>query len=113
MMEFSVRELTRFKKKEIDDLFKRSKRLGSNQGLTILGGKSAFSYGKILVIIPKTVGSAPIRNQIKRRLKTIFYEQRFYQRGLDAIILVRKQGARYSYGTLLTFMQQCFTDFHH
>lgn len=46
---------------------------------------------RLLVITPRAIGTAPVRNKIRRRLKAIFYEHQLFQGSLDCVIIVRKE----------------------
>lgn len=82
-----ARKLTQFTKKEIDTLFNKAHRVLSQDGLTILIGPRQKDFGRILIMASKKIGSAPIRNKLRRQLKSIFYEHKFYQKEWDWIIL--------------------------
>ena len=94
-----VRNLSRFTKKEIDALFKKARRVIKHQGLHILVAPKQKEYGRILIIASRKTGNAPTRNKIRRRLKSIFYEQELYKQEYDCIVIVKKEGP------LLTFEQ--------
>jgi ribonuclease P protein component len=53
--------------------------------------------GKLLIITPKVLGSAPVRNKIRRRLKAIFHEEKLFTLGRDVIVWCKKPS------TLLSF----------
>ena len=48
-------------------------------------------YAKILIVTPKKIGSAPVRNLLKRRLKSIFYEEKLYERPTPTLSSARKE----------------------
>ncbi len=86
-----AREITSFCKKEIDLLFKHAKSFVKKKGLDIRLAPKVSLYGKILVVIPRKSGTAPKRNRLKRQLKSIFYEERLFQKEFDWIVLARKE----------------------
>ena len=81
-----------FTKKEIAQLFKTAKRAVQHPGLTILCAPKTKDYGRLLVVTPAKIGSAPERNRIRRRLKALFYEHKLFEHGLDCIIIIKKEG---------------------
>src|SRR5271170_2582127 len=86
-----VRNLSHFTKTEVDAVFAQARRVVKNSGLLILAAPQQKLHGRILIIASRKVGSAPIRNKIRRRLKSIFYEQELYKKGYDCIIIVNKE----------------------
>ena len=82
-----ARKLTQFTKKEIDTLFNKAHRVLSHDGLTVLIGPRQKDFGRILIMVSKKVGNAPTRNKLRRQLKSIFYENKFYEKDWDWIIL--------------------------
>lgn len=85
-----ARLITKFSQKEIQDLFKRSKKVFQQPELEIRKAKTYQEFGKILIVTPKQIGSAPLRNKIKRRIKSIFYQEKLYTKGYDFIVLCKK-----------------------
>ena len=75
-----AKDISSFTKNEVSDLFKVARCLKRFQGLVILAGTAQKDHGRILVITPRRSGSAAQRNKIRRRLKTIFYEEVFAHR---------------------------------
>jgi hypothetical protein len=57
------------KSEDIKNLFKQSHTILNTAGLTIRSRPSSQKYGRALIVTPKKVGSAPVRNRIKRRVK--------------------------------------------
>ena len=85
-----VRGLTQFNTKEVDILFKESKIALKNQFVTILAAPAKKEFGKLLSVIPKKIGSAPVRNQLRRRLRAVFYENKLHELVYDLIFIPRK-----------------------
>lgn len=52
-----------------------------------------MDFGRILVITSRKIGSAPKRNKIRRRLKSIFYENKLFALDYDCIVIVRQGSA--------------------
>ena len=87
------KKLSSFSKQEVAQLFSKAKRvLKKHPGLDILCAPTAQDFGRILIITSRKVGKASKRNLIRRRLKAIFYEEKLYEKGLDCIVIVKKEG---------------------
>jgi len=84
------RRLSQFSKKEIDRAFADARCVAKQQELTILASPRQGEFARILPIIPRKVGTAPVRNKLRRRLKAIFYESQLYERDHDLLVLTRK-----------------------
>ena len=59
--------------------------------------RSTAPIGRILIITPKKIGSAPKRNLLRRRLKAIYYEEDLFTQGYDLVIYCRKGSTGLSY----------------
>ncbi len=105
-----------FKEKEISLLFDRASRKGSIPGLLLLqasldqsacpeGGQGAC-FGKLLIIIPRKVGVASVRNKLRRQLKAIFWEHELYKKPVASILLVYKQAVALEFAELRNFLQK-------
>ena len=101
-----VRQLTQFSKAEIDNLFKKARRVLSHGGLTILAGPRQKDFGRILIMASKKIGNAPTRNKLRRQLKSIFYEQKMYEKELDWIILPKPEVTKNSFQELTDLMMR-------
>ena len=104
-MTIKARKLTQFAKKEIDTLFKKARRVLSQDGLTILIGPRQQDFGRILIMASKKIGNAPTRNKLRRQLKAIFYEQKLYEKDWDWIILPKPEITKKSFQELAELMQ--------
>ena len=104
--------LSRFTKKEVDAFFKTARRAVRHQGLYILLAPAQRDYGRILVIASRKVGNAPTRNKVRRQLKALFYEQRYYTHGLDCVIIMKKEGAQLPFATLQELLSRAFAPYN-
>jgi ribonuclease P protein component len=95
-----ARNITLFKKRDIKNLFKQSHTILNTAGLTIRSRPSSQKYGRALIVTPKKVGSAPVRNRIKRRIKSLFYEYKLYDLKKDFIFLCKKPLSHLSFDDL-------------
>ena len=92
--------LSAFTQKEIRAIFRSAKRAYKGPGLDILVVPAALQYGRILVITPRKVGTAPERNRVRRRLKAIFYQEQLYNHKLDCFVIIKKPGIQFDHDEL-------------
>jgi ribonuclease P protein component len=100
MKQSIARNITNFKCKEITDLFKKVKCSFCSESFKILYGPRQRSFARVLVIASRKVGNAPARNQIKRRLRAVFYENRLYEKPYDFIVIIRAEACSLSFEAL-------------
>lgn len=93
-------QLSKFHKKEIDELFNRAHAEYKSKELVLLTAPSAYSFGRILIIASKKVGNAPTRNLLRRQVKAIFYQNKLYQHKKDCIIIFNKTVTKLSFEQL-------------
>lgn len=96
-------------KKEIDQIFASTKSRIRNSGLEVLLAPTHLKYGRIVVVTPRAVGNAPKRNQIRRRLKAIFYEEKLYDLLFDCVVIVRKPALNLEHQTLKNILISIIT----
>lgn len=89
MTQVRPRSLSAFTQGEIQRLFQNSERVAGVPGIEIRKAPQQREYGRILIVTPRRVGKASIRNKIRRQIKAIFYEQQLYKNGSDFAVLVR------------------------
>lgn len=92
--------LTSFSKREVQTLFDTARTIFRHKGLEIRITPKTLEYGRILIIIPRHVGSAVQRNLLRRRLKNIFYQNHLYQTGYDYIVLAKKSATTLSFSQI-------------
>lgn len=86
-----VKKISKFTKREIDTLFKDARRVVKNQFCTILLAPRQKEFGRVLIIASRKVGNAPERNLVRRRIKSIFYEEKLFERPFDCVVIVYKK----------------------
>lgn len=96
----SARLLTQWTRPEIDQLFATAKRIVSHPTCDIKIAQAHKSYGRLLIIIPVSVGKAHERNLMRRRFKALFYEQRLFEKGYDWIVFVKKPAVKMPFSEL-------------
>jgi len=86
-----VRKISKFTKSEIDYLFHHVRRVVRTKACTILvAPRQKEDFGRVLVIASRKVGNAPERNLIRRRIKSIFYEEKLFALSLVFLLLAFK-----------------------
>ena len=101
-----AREMTRFSKKEIEQIFKKARRVVQQDGFTFLLAPRLKDFGRILIITSRKVGNAPVRNKLRRQLKSIFYEKKLYEQDWDWIILTKPESTKLSFSQLSDLIDQ-------
>jgi len=94
------KKLSKFTQREIDYLFKHGRRVVRNASCTILLAPRQAEFGRVLIITSRKVGNAPERNLIRRRIKSIFYEEKLYERNFDCVIIAQKKMVDLSFDQL-------------
>ncbi|KKP22559.1 MAG: hypothetical protein SZ59_C0005G0024 [candidate division TM6 bacterium GW2011_GWF2_28_16] len=104
-----TKNLFRFEKKEIDSTFSNSQTKGYITGLKLLQApvqNKDQEFGKLLIIASRKTGKACKRNKIRRQLRSIFYENKLYQKQVNSIIFIYKQALNLSFDNLKDFLQK-------
>lgn len=95
---------TGFTNREVRTVIQNAKKRVLIQGLSFICIDSAFEKGRLLVVTPRRLGSAPVRNKIRRRLKAIFYEHGIYAKRVDVIIFVKNEALALPFAELQKIM---------
>jgi ribonuclease P protein component len=83
--------ITKFNQKEVDQLFKKSHRIFYGTEFTVLAAPREKEYARLLIITPKNIGNAVRRHLLRRRLKHIFYQLKFFDRlKYDVVVIAKK-----------------------
>lgn len=99
-MASSVRLISQWTKPEIAKVFKQARRCLKHSGLDILLHQKMYEKGRLLVVTPGKIGNAAQRNKVRRRLKALFYEDKFMDQAYDCIIVVKKDGISFTFEQL-------------
>jgi len=62
------------------------------------------THGKLLIVIPKKSGNACKRNRFRRQAKSIFYEEKLYEKNSSFILLVYKEAVAMSFDQVKDFL---------
>ena len=95
-----AQNISKFTQREIDYLFKNARRVFRSELCTILCAPKQGEFGRILIIASRKVGNAPQRNLLRRRLKSIFYEEKLYDYNVDCVIILQKKATNLSFSEL-------------
>lgn len=95
-----AQKISKFTKREIDFLFKNARRALRSETCTILFAPRQADFGRILIIASRKVGNAPERNLLRRRIKSIFYEEKLYDYALDCAIILQKKATELSFSEM-------------
>jgi len=101
-----ARAITQFTKHQIDTLFKTARRVHKEPGITILQAPRQGTIGRILIVIPRKVGDAPTRNKLRRQIRSIFYEQKLYEKEHDWAVILRPEAKNLSFDQLQALFEQ-------
>ena len=101
--------LSKFTKKELDTFFATANCTKKNQAFTFLIAPTTGAFGRILVVASRKYGNAPERNLLKRRLKSIFWEEKLYEKKMDFAIIARPAGKTYDFEQLKTLVLEVFS----
>ena len=101
-------KLTKFTPQEIKQLYQDAFALTRTIYFVLLVTPATKDYGRMLLVTPKRIGTAPERNKLKRQFRSIFYEEKLYERGYDCIVIFRKKAATASFDTLKSIFMQAF-----
>lgn len=103
-----ARKTVKFTQHSVKALFAKAKRVLRQPGLDILLAPSDLSQGRLLIVTPAYIGTAPERNKIRRRLKALFHEQLLFEKLYDCIVIVKKSGVDLSFESLKNYLFKAY-----
>ena len=104
-------DLFTFTKSEAKDALKASKLRKSIPGLKLLQAPDpSLLHGKLLVVIPRAFGKAHDRNLLRRRLRSIYFEEKLYVRPIITIAICYKEAQKLTFAELKTFLIENISD---
>jgi len=74
----------------IKSLFYKARVVYRDARLTIKNARNAELIGRLVVVVPKKIGSAPQRNLIKRRIRALFSEKKLASMGFDWVFFIKQ-----------------------
>jgi|SaaInlStandDraft_4_1057021.scaffolds.fasta_scaffold124282_1 ribonuclease P protein component len=107
------KDLFSFKRNEIQAFLKEAKLCKQIKGLKLLQAPfslpdSEQNHGKLLVVTPRRSGKAHKRNQLRRRIKAVFYEEKLYQKHVASILFVYKEAMELDFNQIKEFLTDAF-----
>ncbi len=103
-----ARNFTHFSKNEITIFFNTAKKIYAN-GIIVLKAPAKKPAGRLLVVVSRKVGTAPIRNRIKRQLKAIFHSHNLLSQPFDFAVIVRKEATLWPFSILESTILQALS----
>ena len=100
--------LSSFSKTEIKKLWQNAQLKVKQPGILVFTAPQSGPTGRVLLVIPKAAGTAPERNLFKRRVRSIFKEEKLTERGYDCIVRAHKNGVIIPFETLKTHLLEAF-----
>ena len=107
------KELFLFKRNEVQEAFEKITLHSQIKGLKLLQAPfslpdSEQNHGKLLVVTPRRSGKAHKRNQLRRRIKAVFYEEKLYQKHVASILFVYKEAMELDFNQIKEFLTDAF-----
>lgn len=103
-----LKKLSHFHATEVKDILKHGKRVLKTPECDFILAPQKKDGGRILVITPRKIGKAAQRNKVRRRLKALFYEGSFFNRGYDCVVIVKPSGIDASFDLLTKHLTHAF-----
>ena len=85
--------LSTFTQQEVTSFFDSAHALKKTREYTCLLSPRQKDSARILIVTPRASGSAPERNLIKRRLRSLFYENKMYDGPYDCAMIIKPHAA--------------------
>jgi len=104
------RNLFLFTKKEVSFAFKGAQAAGYFKGIKLLKTPITsledqnLNHGKLLIITPRASGKSHERNLFRRRVKSIYYENKLYENQFVWIMLAYRKAVSIDFESLKKFM---------
>lgn len=96
--------MSSFSKKEINKIFRQNSSRLRTEWFDIIVSPRTTDIARILVIISRKIGNAPARNKLRRRLKSIFYEEKIFNLPNDYIFIAKPGSAQLTFDQLKDIM---------
>lgn len=90
----------RLNKKEIALLLKKARFVLRHPACDIRSAPKSGDLARILIITPRAMGNAVKRNLVRRRIKSLFYEKKWYSGDHDWLIYAKKPITQLSFKQL-------------
>lgn len=104
-----ARLISSFTVPEIKRLFQQARTVYQTDSLRISAVHTQGPFSKILVVTPKKIGSAPMRNKLRRRLKALFYQEKLYQEPFTLLVFCKKGSPFLTFQDLKSMLEIIYT----
>lgn len=92
-----AKQISKFKRKEIDLLFQTTQAAYKSKELVVLSAPCILSFGRVLLITSRKVGNAPERNLLRRWGRAIFYEDRLFELKKDCVVIFKSAAKKLTF----------------
>lgn len=92
-----AKQISKFKRKEIDLLFQTTQAAYKSKELVILSAPCILSFGRVLLITSRKVGNAPERNLLRRWGRAIFYEEKLFELNKDCVVIFKSAAKKLTF----------------
>lgn len=83
--------ISSFTRSEVDQLFALATVRARTRLYTLLVAPRSKDFARILIVTPKKLGTAVARNLLRRRIKSLFYQEKVYQHSpYDFVFIARR-----------------------
>lgn len=108
------KNLFSFSKSEVEKTFSHASFVIKQHGLKLLKAPELESaHGKLLAVISKKFGKAHERNLMRRRIKSIFYNQKLFEVHATWILIVYENSKQLEFAQLQDFLTKNITTLPH
>ncbi|MBA3752050.1 ribonuclease P protein component [Candidatus Dependentiae bacterium] len=104
------RAVSLFTAREIRTLLTLVRSVYYHSKLVVKAALKAGISSKILIVTPKRMGSAPSRNLMKRRLKSLFYQEKHFQNQFDLVVYCKKGSELITYVELTEIIKNALNE---
>jgi len=101
------RKIFSHSRSDITQAFSKAKPVFSGSGIKVLYAPHAH-LGRLLVVIPRTSGKACERNRFRRRVKSLFYEEKWYAQSGFWIVIAYQRALALDFDALKSLLQKTF-----
>jgi ribonuclease P protein component len=108
------KELFLFKRNEVQEAFEKITLHSQIKGLKLLQAPlsifkdSEQTHGKLLIVTSRRSGKAHKRNKIRRQIKSIFYEEKLYEKPAISVLIVYKEAMELDFEKIKDFFTDAF-----
>ena len=101
-----ARSITSLSSQERRSLFAKARTRLRKKGFHLKVTPSPIDFGRILIVTPKKVGNAVVRNKLRRQIRNCFYANKLYERKLDVLLFLSSEAAQLSYQEIESLLNE-------